>query len=131
MIDVERLLAAMITWDGVPFAHQGRSRAGVDCLGVLLAALEEQGVIIDAPANYHWSSAGEILLAGIRASPLVERADPPVVRGDVLVFRVRRKPQHMAVALGEDRMFHVARQACCVTFSPLWQERLEFQFRWV
>jgi cell wall-associated NlpC family hydrolase len=33
------------TWIGVPYAHQGRSRVGVDCAGLPVAVLREAGAL--------------------------------------------------------------------------------------
>lgn len=52
---VEELLASARTWIGVPFHHQGRSRAGVDCIGLPEAILREAGALpkrYAAPTNY-------------------------------------------------------------------------------
>lgn len=37
---------------GAPFRPQGRGRAGYDCLGVVLAAADHAGILIEAPADY-------------------------------------------------------------------------------
>lgn len=34
-----------IEWIGIPYHHQGRSRVGVDCVGLPLAIAEEAGVL--------------------------------------------------------------------------------------
>lgn len=134
MVDAERLCTDLLTWQGVPFRHQGRSREGVDCVGLPLAALAAQGVVIDAPANYAPSAASMLLLDALgRIGQLVPRlplnAPEP---GDVLVLRVRRAAQHLAIALGPDRMIHATQQAgvAAVTISALWRERVVARYGW-
>lgn len=134
MVDAERLCADLLTWQGVPFRHQGRTRAGVDCVGLPLAALAAQGVVIDAPDNYAPSAAAALLLATLgQLGQLVPRLplNAPDA-GDVLVLRIRREPQHLAIALGPDRMIHATQSAgvAAVTISPLWRERVAARYGW-
>lgn len=133
MIDIPRFLAELLTWQGVPWHHQGRTRAGVDCVGLALAALAEQGIRPDVPADYHPSAVAALLLANVEASPLLERRpDGDTQPGDVLVFRIYRQAQHLAVALGDGRMIHAVRPhgVAAVTMSAMWQARLVACFGW-
>lgn len=134
MIDVPRFTAALLTWLGVPFHYQGRTRAGTDCAGLVLAALAEQGVALQAPGDYHTSAAGALLPAELERCPLLcqrpahEAAQP----GDLLLFSIRRQPQHLAVALEAGRMIHATPTAGvrAVTLSPLWGSRLAAVYGW-
>lgn len=134
MIDIPRFIAAARDLDGVPFAHQGRTSAGLDCAGLVLAALAEQGVHVDAPANYTTGAAGAILLDLLGWSPLLAElpTDEEPQAGDLLAFRIRREVQHLAIALGGGRMLHAIRPAgvCEVTTSSLWQMRLMARYGW-
>lgn len=133
MIDVPRFIVALLTWEGEPFRHQGRTRAGVDCAGLTLAGLAEQGVDVDAPADYHPSAAATVLLAALEASPLLERRSGPPEAGDLLAFRIRREqPQHLAIALDAERMIHATPRAGVATVSigPLWRLRLVQRYGW-
>lgn len=47
----EEFAAAALTWVGVPWHHQGRSRHGVDCAGLPEAILREAGQL---PEGYHY-----------------------------------------------------------------------------
>ena len=131
MIDIPRFVAELQTWQGVPSRHQGRSRAGIDCAGLVLAGLHEQGVETDAPANYHRSAAASVLLATLAASPLLEQRSGEPEAGDLLVFRIRREPQHLGIALGAGRMIHVPPDGVSiVTIGPLWRKRLVWRYGW-
>lgn len=124
-MDTARFIAALESLQGTPWHHQGRTRAGLDCVGLVIAALADQGVRLDVPANYHRTAAAAMLKAWLDSAAAV-RAVPDIGAGRLLVFRVRRQAQHIAVALGADRMIHAVRGAgvCAVTLSPLWRERL-------
>lgn len=134
MIDVPRFAAAAKALAGLPFAHQGRTSAGLDCAGLVLAALAEQGVHVDAPADYTTGAAGAILLDVLRRSPLLVELLPgeEPQAGELLAFRIRRDVQHLAIALGGGRMIHAIRDAgvAPVTISPLWRLRLSARFGW-
>lgn len=132
-MDVPRLLAEILTWQGVPWHHQGRTRAGVDCVGLIVAALAAQGVAAQVPANYHTSAVGALLTHQLDASPLLARREQPDIEaGDLLAFRIKHPAQHLAVALGEGRMIHATRPAgvCAVTISPHWRDRLVAVYGW-
>lgn len=45
MITVEQLIEDARSWIGVPFHHQGRSRLGIDCIGLPEVILRERGVL--------------------------------------------------------------------------------------
>lgn len=135
MIDAPRLATAAQSLDGVPFAHQGRSAQGMDCAGLVIASLAEQGVMVDAPANYSLTGAASILLGVLDASPLLTALpiDEEPHAGDVLAFRIRREVQHMGVALGDGRMMHSTARTgvVSVTLSPLWRYRLAARYGWI
>jgi cell wall-associated NlpC family hydrolase len=133
-VDAQRLAADARAWLGTPFAHQGRGRAGIDCAGLLLAALAAQGVHVAAPADYHPSAAAARLAAAVQASPLVEPRAPDAEPepGDLLLFRIRREPQHLGLAVGAGRMVHAAQPGGVaeVTLSALWRARIVARYGW-
>jgi len=134
-MDIARFVATLQRWQGTPFHHQGRGPQGADCVGLVLAALGEQGIHVDAPADYAPGAAAVVLLAELqrfeRAGLIQQRSGPPEA-GDVLVFRIRRDAQHLAIALGPDRMIHAVRGAgvVAVTISALWRVRLLERYGW-
>lgn len=53
MSDIDyRFEAAARGWIGVPSRHQGRSRAGVDCIGLVVMAARDCGLDVPITANY-------------------------------------------------------------------------------
>lgn len=48
----EKLVEVARSYLGVKWKHQGRSRAGVDCVGLVIIALHDCGIPINARANY-------------------------------------------------------------------------------
>jgi cell wall-associated NlpC family hydrolase len=133
-VDVPRLVDALHAMRGTPFAHQGRGAAGLDCVGLLLRGLAEQGVEVDAPANYTPGAAGALLLSALNASPLLyplaDTGEPHA--GEVMVFRIWRHAQHVAVAAGAGNMIHaiLGPGVVVVTISALWRKRLVARYGW-
>lgn len=80
---------------GVPWRHLGRSRAGVDCIGLVLLAAADAGLSLPDPAPYEREPQGARLLDGIAAhGRRVATAQP----GDVLVFRLGGYGGHVGIA---------------------------------
>jgi cell wall-associated NlpC family hydrolase len=134
-MDIERFLQELRRWEGVPFHHQGRNRFGIDCVGLAIVALAEQGITVETPANYSRSAQGRALLDRIESSGLVQRCEQllPIDAGDVLVFRVGDDPQHVAIALGDGWMIHSATRTGVgiVCLSPMWLDRLVARYGWL
>lgn len=93
-------------WVGVPYLHQGRTRAGTDCGGLIGGVAVARGVI---PATW-WADVFDPQFGGYGRRPThdtlrricrsfmhqVETAEP----GDVLLMRFKREPQHLAICCG-------------------------------
>lgn len=133
MINIQKFIADAKALEGVPFHHQGRNLLGVDCVGLILHALAQQNIIVASACNYSVSVQGQALLDQIEASGLVHKLlpDAPRMPGDLLVFRIRRAAQHVAIALPDNRMIHVdvSHGVRSVTISPLWDLRLVANYR--
>lgn len=102
MIDVQGFIELARSWVGVPWHHQGRSRAGVDCAGLPECVLREAGLL---PAEYRERANygrmpvhGELLAAFQR---WCEPAPGPEA-GTVLTIRWPRMPgpSHVAICTG-------------------------------
>lgn len=51
MITAQQLVDGARSWIGVPFRHQGRSRLGVDCVGLPLCVMGELGILPEGYAD--------------------------------------------------------------------------------
>lgn len=97
--DAERLalIAEARSYLGVRFRHQGRSRQGVDCAGLIavcLIALGREPTDVEAYGR-------EPLNQGLRAM-LVENFGEPIAKadmqpGDVALMRFRGEPSHVGL----------------------------------
>ena len=78
------LVDAALRWEGVPWRHQGRTRAGIDCAGLPILVGLEFGLLKSDVRNYPKRPNGTFLShfdANLFRIPLVEHK-----RGDILVF---------------------------------------------
>lgn len=85
------------TFLGVPFRHQGRDHHGIDCAGLILASYALCGVPMRDVAGYGrepWKDGLRQAVEDGFGKPLVDTDRLP---GDVLLFRIRREPQHLAM----------------------------------
>lgn len=92
---------------GTRFRLQGRDPAtGLDCIGVLAAALGAIGREVRLPATYTLRTRDAATLEQIAAGCGLVAAVPPVRAGDVLLARVSGCQSHVLVALGLSRFIH-------------------------
>lgn len=83
-------------WVGTPYLHQGRTRYGVDCLGLVLVVAHELGLSDYDTTGYTGHSGGKKMRDELRKRLDVidiDRAKP----GDVLHMAAGRDPIHMAI----------------------------------
>lgn len=91
------LVDAARAYIGVPFRHQGRTREGMDCAGLVMAALNDLGRFPDDVEGYGmspWLDGLQMAVEAFYGPPTAEPIEP----GDVLLMRFRSQPQHLAIA---------------------------------
>lgn len=88
-------VAAARSYVGVPWRHLGRSRNGLDCIGLVLLAARNVGRDLPDPAPYAREPQGTRLLDGIlaHATRIAE-----IAPGDVLLFRMGLYGGHVGIA---------------------------------
>jgi len=81
---------------GVRWHHQGRSRAGIDCIGLAVAVARDVGFTVQDVTDYGRIPDGQRLRQGLLDHmQSVDRAWAP---GDVLLMRFERYPVHVGIA---------------------------------
>lgn len=98
----QRIVDEARRWIGVRWRHQGRSRDGVDCVGLLIVVARDLCLLpvarIDAieaqTAGYSRYPTGEVLRRWC-AAELSESTDP--APGDVALFTTGSDPQHLGI----------------------------------
>lgn len=103
MVTAEDLNAAARGWVGVPFAHQGRTRQGVDCVGLPIVILQQLGVL---PARFEVPAYGRL-----PSAELIERLMahcvrlPAPVPGTLVAVAWTKTAAHVAICTG-DTLIH-------------------------
>ena len=114
-----------------PFHHQGRQRgAGLDCIGLVIVALNAAGMTVRDRTDYGRRPDGAGLIAALEAhgATRIENFEA----GDILVFRYDRQPQHVALATSATTMIHSFAPAGKVVetnLGPYWHRRLTAAYR--
>lgn len=92
----KELIAQARTYLGVKWRHQGFSRDGCDCVGLLVAVANDFGIQITYPTNYSHRPSDRVFLEGVLQYcdpvPLAERRP-----GDFLFFRNTDGTWHLAI----------------------------------
>lgn len=121
---------------GVPYAHRGISKRGVDCIGFVALSLQNAGAMVpEFPAYGMWAQTGQITTTlhnyAIEVQP--EQLEP----GDIMLFKIGGVEQHLALFCEGGNMIHVLAMAGgnrgnvvehAITVS--WWERLVSCWRW-
>jgi cell wall-associated NlpC family hydrolase len=127
------IMKAARSYDGVPFLHQGRTRTGIDCIGLIWAVAHDVGYDFEMTNAYSGSPSGQ---------KVIEDANKALVQDDrqgwdnlkvgdiIIVWGYQRNiPQHFAVIgtmHGKLTMIHAFARAGKVTehyLIPFWKER--------
>lgn len=85
---------------GVPYFHQGRSRKAVDCVGLVVFALQLSGVLTAEesaaiPHNYPRNPDGQLVHALHEHCIRVDREE--MQAGDLLALKYFNDPQHLCI----------------------------------
>lgn len=118
----------------VPFRHQGRHvSVGLDCAGLLVHCVRVAGVPCVDERGYSRRPRGDYLRELLDAQPALQRISRHRAgRGDLLLFRIRRHPQHLGVCLGRGRMAHSYQTVGRVVnerIADRWADRLLAAYR--
>lgn len=121
---------------GIPFLTGGRTRAGIDCLGLVLAGLQVMGI----PWQDPWDRIAEAWKRGERSvqSALPEGwtelpAETPLERGDVVMSRnAAGVVQHVALVIDVARnLLHTSEgTGSVITPARAVRGRIVAVFRW-
>lgn len=115
----EQLARAAEGLIGSPFRLHGRDPAtGLDCIGVLAAALDAAGHAGSLPNGYSLRNRFPPETAATAGSFGFVRAEGACAAGDVVICRVSPCQFHLAIALGPDRFIHAHAGLGRVVVSP-------------
>lgn len=115
---------------GVRWVHQGRSRAGVDCIGLVIRVAHALGLSTFDIADYSRQPDPSMMrrLLGEHMEPV---SQPQI--GDVLLMKFEREPQHVAIVTdrGIIHAYAQARRVVEHRLDSLWKSRIvrAYQFK--
>ena len=91
-------------WVGVPFRHQGRSREGVDCVGLPIVVLKALQLL---PREFTSGAYGRLPTGEIvtRLEQHCRRRNGPARPGDLVVIAWTKTAAHIAICTG-DTLIH-------------------------
>lgn len=119
---------------GVRWRHQGRARrTGLDCLGLVVVALEDLGYEVEDNTTYRRRPDDELLLAIVQRQ-LDEVPVEDMQSGDILLMHFQdrqRSPYHFAIVTEDGGMIHgygPARKVVCDAVST-WSDNIHSVFR--
>ena len=132
---VDDLLASARTAIGTPFRHQGRTLRGMDCVGLLIHACSENGVVPHDVEGYPPLPSKGLLEATFDAhveSGMLLRLPVDDLRpGNFLMMRFGREPQHLAICAGDTiiHAYETVGQCCEHRLSSTWEARIVRVYR--
>lgn len=111
----ERFARAAERLEGVPFTEHGRDpKVGLDCVGAVLVPARKVGLrftdrpYVTVPGADFWTPMVETIET--LADPVKDAKGKPDLwqRGDILGLRFGAMKNHLAIYLGNSRMFHAS-----------------------
>lgn len=115
----QQLASAAEALVGIPFRLHGRDPAtGLDCVGVLAAALSSGGNSHRLPNGYALRNRSLLDTSSIAQLCGLFPASGSIVAGDVLICRVSPCQFHIAIAAPEDRFVHAHAGLRRVVLTP-------------
>lgn len=130
-------------WRGVAFAHQGRTRAGIDCLGLLIVVAEDLDLLFEEARasarddrTYGHQPDTNKLFEGLMRH-LVRIPHNQMQAGDIVLLRIDGSPQHLAIlsdyphpeSWGIIHAYAPARKVVEHRLSSDWQRNIAAVFR--
>ena len=81
---------------GIKWRHQGRTRNGIDCAGLVLVVSNDLGIVDYENSNYQRRTHGTDFLAPFKLN-MDQKPPNDMAPGDVMLFRDGKYPCHSAI----------------------------------
>jgi hypothetical protein len=143
MTTSHEVIACARQFAGVRFAHQGRSAAGLDCLGLLLLTAQGLGLQFDAQGvealdvPHYGTRPDAMMLKQKLDTHLLPIGNAQVREADIVLLRIDGMPQHLALItdypmVGELGMIHAyapAREVVEHRYDAHWRRQTYRAYR--
>lgn len=109
------------TWVGVRWRHQGRTRYGIDCAGLVVKTAHALDITDFDYTNYDRRGFQQNLVKIFREH-MIEKSVNKRLPGDVLLFRDNTYPCHasiLSLKLGTEHIIHTSPRRRGTTEEPL------------
>ncbi len=122
---------------GLRFKEHGRDTSGLDCWGLSRLVLAEQfgialpSFITEYERTTQVDKISDLIERETAKWRLIKSGDE--LCGDIIVLRVRGKPMHVGLVLGDEQMLHVERGIDSVIekySKPSWKNRISGFYRY-
>lgn len=130
--DRAEIVAAARSFLGVPFRHQGRTRHGLDCIGLVVAVARDLGRYEGDVTGYQRRTSGNSFMAQMQAEGLRDVPWECRLPGDVVLMHDNHYPCHVAILSETDRIVHafaLRRQVVEEVLTEHWKRRLVGVYR--
>lgn len=99
MIEPNVIIEHARAWLGVPFLHQGRSRSGVDCVGLVIQVGKECGLL---PQSFEKRDYGRLPVSGQLLDGIKEYCIQGTIAlpGTLVVIKYGKEPHHLTICTG-------------------------------
>jgi len=118
---------------GIPFRHNGRTRQGADCLGIIYLYLNDHGLEIPPDdgrviqENWHELEPQRFHKALLE---YFEKVDDKPQKFDVILFTIKGKPRHCGVMIDNRRFLHLFKnRKSGIERLDRWQKRIYGVYR--
>ncbi len=121
------------TWLGTRWQHQGRVKqndhfqGGVDCAGLIIEVGNALSLFPQKLMLQHYSRLPhQDVLLSLCNEHLIPKYVTQALPGDILVFRIKTMPQHLALLTSHQAIIHAYVQAKRVvenSFNQEWQQK--------
>lgn len=106
-------------WLGVPYREGGRSKKGVDCVGLLLEYLNYRGIRMERVDYLYVMTKLRDFVIRVKD---IKAGDIVLIQGD------KDFVNHVGIAVDENRMIH-AIKSCGVVITPIEKDMLRGVYR--
>jgi len=125
----QTIITAASAYLGTRWHHQGRSTAGLDCIGLLVRVAQDVGMPVMDETGYARQPDGKQLQSALER--YLERIAEPEP-GAVLLMRFERDPQHVALMADGGDIIHAyatARKVVRHRLDDIWARRIVAVYR--
>jgi cell wall-associated NlpC family hydrolase len=136
-VTADAVIAEARAWLGVPWRHQGRDRAGIDCGGLVIRIGQALGLTSYDVTGYARRAKDFEFLQHFRDGLGMQSVRMAEMRpGDILIFVDGRNPCHSGVLTWLHDCSHfvhahaVRRKVVEEPYAGEWRDAARFVFRW-